>query len=42
MPTTLNKASNTSVFRFARIATKAAITAFMVANPYGMQLNKLN
>jgi hypothetical protein len=42
MPTILNKASNTFVFRSARIATKAAITAFMAANPYGMQPNKLN
>jgi hypothetical protein len=42
MPTILNKASNTSVFHFARIVIKAAITAFMAANPYGTQPNKLN
>jgi hypothetical protein len=36
MPTISSKACNTSVFHFARIATRAATTAFMAANLFGM------
>jgi hypothetical protein len=36
MPTILNKASNTSAYRFARTVTKAATTVYMAAGLFGM------
>ncbi len=36
MPTTLNKASNTSVYRSVRIVIKAATTVYMAAGLSGM------